>query len=102
MRRTPVRYLLIVIIWSVAYLDWLQPGWLQFGFPAAWNKPLTTQTTYDLGAGVRRSSRCAIAEAANTLTPDWFPDWAEVWNWQPGSNTKEHKTCLQKLREEEA
>ena len=97
MRRTPVLCLLIVSSWGLAYLDWLQPGWLQFGVPAAWNQPLTTQTTYDLAAGVRRTSRCAIAEGVTAV----IPDWAEVWNWRLGNSRKEPKTCLQQLREAE-
>lgn len=88
---------LLVAAYAVAYLDWLQPGYLRFGVPAAWDKPLTTATTYDLGAGVRNTAKCAALETV--------PDWAKPANWRlpfSGPRTEEPKTCTQQLREQEA
>ena len=84
---------LIALAYVVAYCDWLQPGFLSFGLPAAWNRPLSTATTYDLTASVRRSAKCAALET--------IPNWAKPNNWRIGPRTQAPKTCQQRLREAE-
>ena len=83
----------IALAYITAYCDWLQPGYLKFGFPAAWNQPLATATTYDLSASVRHTAKCTVLEIV--------PDWAKPSNWRIGPRTEEPKTCRQRLREAE-
>ena len=83
----------IALAYITAYCDWLQPGYLKFGLPAAWNQPLTTATTYDLSASVRHTAKCTVLET--------IPNWAKPSNWRIGPRTEEPKTCRQRLREAE-
>lgn len=83
----------ITCAYIFAYCDWLQPGYLKFGLPAAWNRPLSTATTYDLSASVRRSAKCTVLGT--------IPDWAKPNNWRIGPRTQAPKTCQQRLREAE-
>lgn len=88
--------LLLVGAYFAGYCDYLQPGFLKFGFPAAWDKPLATRTSYDLGAGVRDTTTCAALKLV--------PDWAKPADWRlpfTGPSDKEPKTCTQRLREEQ-
>lgn len=67
----------VILVWVIAYADWLQDGWLKFGLPASWNDPFTVAITYDLEAQAKRSLRQAAVRAVEDKTPDWI----EFWNW---------------------
>lgn len=82
----------IIAAYLASYCDWLQPGFLKFGLPAAWDKPLSTAITYDLAAGVRRTAHCAVL--------DVLPDWTKPTNWRSRDLTIAPKTCQQRLREQ--
>ena len=83
----------LVAAYIAGYCDWLQPGFLKFALPAAWNKPFTTAQSYDLSAGVRDTAKCAVLET--------LPEWTKPGNWRIGPRTEEPKTCRQKLREQD-
>ena len=84
--------LALVAAYFLGYSDYLQPGFLKFGIPAAWDKPFTTSQSYDLGAGVRHTAECTVREA--------IPAWAKPADWFR-DRSKEPKTCRQLLKEAE-
>ena len=83
MKKYRLPYRAIALAYITAYCDWLQPGYLKFGLPAAWNQPLTTATTYDLSASVHHTAKCAVLET--------IPNWAKPSNWRIGPRTEEPK-----------
>lgn len=74
-------------------MDWLQPGYMQFGLPAAWDKPLSTKQSFDLAQGAKNTMKCTALETV--------PDWAKPSNWRLGLRTEEPKTCTERLREKD-
>ena len=78
----------IALAYLAAYCDWLQPGFLKFGIPAAWNQPLRTATTYDLSEGIHHTAQCATLAV--------IPDWAKPNNWRRAPTAP--KPCPARLR----
>lgn len=66
----PFQLTLIGLIWVVAYLDWLEPGWLKFGVPASLEQPFTVTRRYDL-----------VCETREAAVDQVVPGWAQFWEW---------------------